>query len=129
MAQMLIVDNHPLMRQYLTELLAREGHEVHAAEDGLAALDCLRKLHPQMIFVDLIMPNIDGMTLCRIIRRLPGHAETCIVILSAVVIEAPELVEHSGAIGKCLNMILWDLLFHYDADECIRLYEVDHAKY
>jgi two-component system cell cycle sensor histidine kinase/response regulator CckA len=97
MAQLLIVDNHPLMRQYLTELLGKEGHDVHTAADGLAALDCLRKLRPQVIFVDLIMPNIDGLTLCRILRRLPEHAQAYVVILSAAAVEAPELVERSGA--------------------------------
>jgi two-component system cell cycle sensor histidine kinase/response regulator CckA len=97
MAQILAVDNHPLMRQYLSELLGGRGHEVHTAEDGLSALDCLQRLRPQVVLVDLIMPNIDGLTLCRLLRRTPENADAYLIILSAVTIEAQELIEASGA--------------------------------
>jgi len=97
MAEILIVDNHPVVRQYLCELLEREGHAVHVAEDGLAALDLLAGIRPQVIFVDLVMPNIDGAALCRILRRSPEHSGAYLVVLSAVAAEAPELVGQCGA--------------------------------
>jgi signal transduction histidine kinase len=97
MPEILIVDNHPVVRQYLCELLAREGHVVHVAGDGLAALDLLNRIRPQIIFVDLLMPNIDGVALCRILRRSPVHRQAYLVVISAVAAEAPELVRQCQA--------------------------------
>jgi two-component system cell cycle sensor histidine kinase/response regulator CckA len=86
--EVLVVDNHPLIREYLSTLLGKEGYTVLTAEDGLAAIDVLRHSHPKVIFVDLIMPNIDGQTFCRIVRRLPGHKRCFLVVLSATAAEA-----------------------------------------
>jgi CheY-like chemotaxis protein len=97
MPEILVVDNHPLVREFLSQLLAREGHTVHVAEDGLAALDLLQRIRPQVIFVDLLMPNIDGMALCRILRRSPIHRQAYLVVISAVAAEAPELVRQCRA--------------------------------
>ena len=80
MFEVLVVDNHPLIREYLSTLLGKEGYTVLTAEDGLAAIDVLRHSHPKVIFVDLIMPNIDGQTFCRIVRRLPGHKRCFLVV-------------------------------------------------
>jgi PAS domain S-box-containing protein len=85
--EVLIVDNHPLIREYVSTLLGKEGYTVLTAEDGLAAVDILREHHPKVIFVDLIMPNIDGQTLCRIVRRMPGHKDCFLVVLSATAAE------------------------------------------
>jgi len=85
--EVLIVDNHPLIREYISTLLGKEGYTVLTAEDGLAAVDILSEHHPKVIFVDLIMPNIDGQTLCRIVRRMPGHKDSFLVVLSAIAAE------------------------------------------
>ena len=87
MFEVLIIDNHPLIREYITTLLGKEGYVVLSAEDGLAAIDLLRTSNPKVIFVDLIMPNIDGQTFCRIVRRMPGHKNCFLVILSATAAE------------------------------------------
>ena len=81
--EVLIVDNHPLIREYLSSLLSKEGYTVLIAEDGLAAIDVLNKSKPKVIFVDLIMPNIDGQTFCRIVRRMPEHKDCFLAVLSA----------------------------------------------
>jgi PAS domain S-box-containing protein len=85
--EVLIVDNHPLIREYVSTLLGKEGYTVLTAEDGLAAVDILREHHPKVIFVDLIMPNIDGQALCRIIRSMPGHKDSFLIVLSATAAE------------------------------------------
>jgi len=95
--EVLIVDNHPLIREYLSSLLGKEGYTVLTAEDGLAAVDVLRKHHPKVIFVDLIMPNIDGQTFCRIVRRMPGHKKSFLVVLSATAAEAIIPLKDCGA--------------------------------
>jgi PAS domain S-box-containing protein len=97
MEQVLIIDNHPLTREYLSDLLTRKGYDAISAADGLSALGVLRESRPQVIFVDLIMPNIDGITLCRILRRMPDHRDSYLVILSALAAEAPEVTVQCGA--------------------------------
>jgi len=87
MQKVLVVDNHPLILEFLAKLLTGENCQVKTAENGLEALDVLSQYHPDIIFIDLIMPNIDGETLCRIIRRKPQFEKTYLVILSAIAVE------------------------------------------
>mgnify|MGYP001424682562 CR=1 FL=1 len=85
--KILVVDNHPVMLRMLANLLVRHGHEVRTAEDGLAALDVLKSFVPDIIFVDLVMPNISGEKLCRIVRNMPHLQDVFLVIVSAVAVE------------------------------------------
>ena len=97
MYEILIIDNHPLIREYVSALLAKEGYTALSAEDGLTALDVLGTAKPKVIFVDLIMPNIDGQTFCRIVRRMPEHRDCFIVVLSATAAESPNLAKDCQA--------------------------------
>ncbi len=92
--KILVVDNHPLMLKFMSGLLSKEGYEVLTAKDGLSALDILSSYTPEVIFIDLIMPNINGERLCRIIRKKPELADAYLVILSAIA--ADEDVEFLG---------------------------------
>jgi PAS domain S-box-containing protein len=85
--KILAVDNHPVMIRFLANLLEKEGHEVCTAKDGLEALKVLKHFVPDVIFLDLIMPKIDGRKLCRVIRQKPELEKTFIAVLSAVAIE------------------------------------------
>jgi len=85
--KILVVDNHPIILEYMSKFLSKDGHEVRTSEDGLHALDILEGFDPDIIFVDLIMPNIDGKKLCQIIRAMPAMQETYLIILSAAAAE------------------------------------------
>ncbi|MFA7383655.1 MAG: diguanylate cyclase [Desulfurivibrionaceae bacterium] len=85
--KILVVDNHPMILKLLSNFLEKEGHEVKTASDGLAALSVLEVYTPDVIFVDLVMPNIGGDKLCLIIRSIPRFADLFIVVLSAIVAE------------------------------------------
>ncbi len=87
MKKILVVDNHPVMLKFMTNLLEKEGHEVLTAQDGLSALDVLKKHIPDVMFVDLVMPNIAGEKLCRIVRSMPGMSDVYVVILSGIAAE------------------------------------------
>ncbi len=82
--RILVVDNHPLIVSFMANLLAEAGHQVVTAVDGLSALDVLKSFTPDVIFIDLIMPNISGDKLCRIIRKTPELDDVYIIILSAI---------------------------------------------
>ncbi len=85
--KILVVDNDRLMLEFMADLFKEQGHEVVTAEDGLSALEALKDYVPDVAFVDLVMPNIRGDRLCRIIRSMPHLKNLFLVILSATALE------------------------------------------
>jgi len=95
--KILLVDNDQLLLHVIGRKLEQEGHEVVTAEDGLTALNIIISFIPEIMFIDLIMPNIDGKKLCQIIRKMP-HMKGCyLVILSAAITEMEFDFEAVGA--------------------------------
>ena len=101
MKKILVVDNDRTFLMLMTRLLVREGHLVETADGGLKALDMLKSYHPDVIFLDLVMPNIDGKTLCRIIRSFEKFKAVPIVILSGVSAEDLTDVSRLG-VNACI---------------------------
>ncbi|MCF8025051.1 MAG: diguanylate cyclase [Desulfobacteraceae bacterium] len=90
MKRILVVDNHPVVCRFMSDLITKQGYDVVTASDGLRALEVLETYTPDIIFIDLVMPNIDGTTLCRIIRSRIDLGDCFIVVLSAVAAEEME---------------------------------------
>jgi two-component system cell cycle sensor histidine kinase/response regulator CckA len=86
--RVLMVDNHPVMLKFMTTFLEREGYIVQTAPDGISALEILKTWVPHVIFMDLVMPNISGDKLCRIIRSMPEFNQTKVIIMSGIAAEA-----------------------------------------
>lgn len=99
METILIVDNQPALLRFMEQTLSREGYRVLLVQDALSAISLLRTERPSVIFVDLIMPYIDGEQLCRILKRMPGLAESRVVILSAVAAEHEVDLPSLGAVA------------------------------
>ncbi len=74
-ARVLVVDDDRAIRDALARALELDGYEVDLASDGAAALTTIRDSRPDVAIVDVMMPNIDGLTFCRVLRaekdRLP----------------------------------------------------------
>lgn len=99
MKKILVVDNHPIMLKFMKQLLEKKGHQVWTAPDGLSALEILKTNIPDIIFADLIMPNIDGKKLCRIVRGIPKFKDIFVVILSAIASEEePHLADYGAEV-------------------------------
>ena len=77
-----LADDNADMRHYLTRLLS-ERYEVHAAADGLQALEVTRKLRPVLVLADVMMPHMDGSGLLRAIREDTSLASTPVILVSA----------------------------------------------
>ena len=95
--KILVVDNNPVILKYMTNFLFKNGYQVLTAKDGLSALEILKTYTPDIIFVDLIMPNIGGKKLCQIIRKTPRLKNVYIIILSAVAAEEKTKYTEFGA--------------------------------
>src|SRR3954469_17449323 len=74
-ARVLIADDDRAIRDALTRALALEGYDVVQANDGNTALSLIESALPDVAILDVMMPNIDGLTVCRVLRaernRLP----------------------------------------------------------
>ena len=80
----LVVDNDAIMLKFLSRILEKAGIHVVTASDGVTAIDILDSYTPDLFFIDLVMPNIDGRSLCRIIRSQDAFKTTPIIIISAI---------------------------------------------
>ncbi len=79
----LVVDDDAEVRLLLSMLLQLNGWQVREARDGLDALEILSgEYRPDAIVLDMMMPNLDGMGVCRALRRKPETAKIPIIMLS-----------------------------------------------
>lgn len=80
MARILIVEDDPLLAASLKRALGYEGHDITIAGDGLTALDLARHRPPDLILLDLMLPGMDGIEVC---RRLRDSSDLPILMLTA----------------------------------------------
>jgi DNA-binding response OmpR family regulator len=78
----LLVDDEPNLRKLLRHMLEIGGFEVVEAEDGLDALKKLTSMTPDIMILDVMMPNLDGVSLCKQLRASDRFATLPIVMLS-----------------------------------------------
>lgn len=81
--RILVVDDDDIIRSFLDEALSDEGYETRAAANGREALDVLEVWHPNLIVLDLMMPEMDGWTFRAEQRARADHAEIPVIVLSA----------------------------------------------
>jgi diguanylate cyclase (GGDEF)-like protein/PAS domain S-box-containing protein len=80
----LVVDDDTVMRMLAHTSLAREGYRVKEAENGAEALSLLNALKPDLILLDVMMPELDGFSTCEQVRRSPGHERTPICMMTGL---------------------------------------------
>src|SRR3712207_3981220 len=98
MAKVLIVEDEETLARNLADKLRGEGFAVTTAGDGEEGLDKLRSERPDLIILDIMLPKLDGLSLCRIIRRDAGTAHIPIIMLTARGAEVDKIVGlESGA--------------------------------
>ena len=78
--RVLIVDDEPMVTEVVERYLQREGYSVRTAADGRAALEIYAESRPHLVVLDLMLPQIDGMEVCKRIRE---HARTPVIMLTA----------------------------------------------
>ena len=67
--KILVVEDEPALQDTLAYNLARQGYQVSTAGDGKAALDTARKINPDLVVLDVMLPVLDGFEVCRILRQ------------------------------------------------------------
>lgn len=82
MRRILIVDDNVDVARSLWILLKQMGHQVEVAHDGRSALDTARRQRPEVLFIDLAMPQMDGYELVQRLRREPQLERSLMVAMS-----------------------------------------------
>jgi DNA-binding response OmpR family regulator len=67
--KILVVEDEPTLLETLEYNLKRQGYEVHTAADGLRALEVARRVRPDLILLDVMLPGLDGFEVCRVLRQ------------------------------------------------------------
>jgi two-component system phosphate regulon response regulator PhoB len=83
MTAILIADDDPDIRDLVSFKLEQAGFEVTAVDNGLAALASAREFPPDMIVLDVMMPGMSGIDVCRELRGSPPTATLPIILLTA----------------------------------------------
>lgn len=95
MAKILVIDDEQSVRDLLDTLLRRKGYDVVVAESGQKGLDLYRRERPDVLVLDLKMPEMDGLTVLRQIRSLDPR-KPVIVLTGAGTAEAEQQVRALG---------------------------------
>jgi len=81
--KILLVDDEPDILDFVGYNLKAEGYKVHTASSGRSGVSKAREVKPDLILLDVMMPEMDGIEACDHIRRLPGLEHTIIAFLTA----------------------------------------------
>jgi two-component system alkaline phosphatase synthesis response regulator PhoP len=83
MTKILIVDDENDILEFLSYNLKKEGYAIETANNGKKALEIAPVFRPHMIILDIMMPELDGIEVCRRLRALPDFTNTIIAFLTA----------------------------------------------
>jgi len=83
MATVLIVDDEPMLRQMVREHLERHGLQIEEAESGQEALEFAHRVNPDLILLDIMMPDLNGLQVCQALREHEATRAIPVVLLTS----------------------------------------------
>ena len=111
--RVLVVDDDFNIRLLARETLEQAGFVVQEAADGIEALEEYERSRPEIIFLDVMMPGMDGFTVCRKIRDCPADANTAILMMTGLDdIDSIQRAYEAGATDFITKPINWAILGH-----------------
>ena len=81
--KVMVIDDSKTIRRTAETLLKKEGCDVVSVENGYEALSLISDLHPDIIFVDIMMPRLDGYKTCALIKMNHEFKDTPVIMLSS----------------------------------------------
>ena len=81
--KILLVDDEPDILEFLSYNIIKEGYEVQTAQDGKEAIEIAKRFNPHLIILDVMMPEMDGIETCEILRQDKNFKNTIIAFLTA----------------------------------------------
>lgn len=81
--KVMVIDDSKTIRRSAESLLQKAGYEVLTADNGFEALPIISSQHPDIIFIDIMMPRLDGYQTCALVKNNPKYRDIPIVMLSS----------------------------------------------
>jgi CheY-like chemotaxis protein len=98
--RVLLVEDEPAIRELVAEMLEGAGVELRCAAGGAEALREARRLRPHLVLLDIVLPDMDGFTVCRLLRGHAALRDVRVYMLTARVRKADrETARRAGADG------------------------------
>lgn len=94
-ALILVVERNPAVQRLERFFLEQAGYTVEFVNDGLFALDRVRELRPKILVSEILVPKLDGLSLCRAIKSSPETADILVLIFSHL--QAEDRATEAGA--------------------------------
>lgn len=94
-AIILVVDRDPHVRELEAHFLNRAGFSVGFAEDGIGALEQARKIVPDILITEILVPALDGLALCRLLKADPRTRDIAVLVFS--ILAAADRAREAGA--------------------------------
>lgn len=82
--KILIVDDEPDILEIISYNLTKEGYEISTAKNGIEALEKVASYKPHLVILDIMMPKMDGVEVCKILRSNQEYNDTLIIFLTAL---------------------------------------------
>lgn len=99
----LVVEDDPMARDMMQQMLQREGWRVLTAENGRAGLEQLAQCRPELVLLDLMMPEMDGFAFIDALRGRPEWREIPVVVVTAKDLTAEERERLNGSVQRILQ--------------------------
>lgn len=81
--KVMVIDDSKTIRRTAEKLLTNAGCTVLTAENGFEALPIINSQHPDLLFIDILMPRLDGYQTCSLVKSNPNFSDTPIIMLSS----------------------------------------------
>ena len=109
----LVVDDDPVMRLLIRRALEADGFVVHEADNGRSGVDRFALLQPDILLLDVLMPELDGFSACREIRATANGKRTPIAMLTGLDdVESIDRALEAGASDFIVKPMDWRTLAH-----------------
>lgn len=82
MKKVLIIEDEIVLQTVYKKILSHEGFEVHTASDGLQGLDKIKEVNPDVVLLDILMPNLDGLGFLKKARVRENFPDTIVIAFS-----------------------------------------------
>src|SRR4051812_32325909 len=89
--RVMIVDDEPDILEIISYNLIKEGYEIQTAKNGIEALDLIGHFKPDLVILDIMMPKLSGVEVCKLLRLKPEYNDTLIIFLTALSDESSQI--------------------------------------
>jgi CheY-like chemotaxis protein len=96
----LVVEDDPATQELVTKYMTKEGWQVVTANNGRAALDRVSEGKPDLVLLDLMMPEMDGFEFLEAFRQQPGCAQINVVVMTAKILTDQDRLRLQGQVAQ-----------------------------